>query len=456
MLALGIAGLATADQTGMTRLLPYLLLTASIASQILVRTQSTISTPHMPPSLDISDGGRLNRAFSWTAAGLCREFREDAGARATRKLMEDFNNYALAAGWRVSIVDGRPHDSLSNDLGLVERGRVYGAALTLLLDLSIAEAGETSTVRAFQRVYDGLCWQEREIGDQYLFPDVEQASALSQAFQHATQGHRALLRRMPLFAGMNDREIEQLLPLLREEHYGAGKIIVWQGEPGDRFFIVERGHVLVTATNEAGVSEVVNRLDRGDFFGEMALLHDAPRNATCRASMPTDLLSLSRDDFDRLVRDRFTLRQKLEHSVALLDLLCSVPLFAEMDAQQIALLSAQLQENQFQSGDVIMRQDEIGDTFHIVQSGRVRASVSEDDKETVVAERGPGEYVGEIALLLDTPRTATITALEPTSTYSLGKADFDRLLARYLFVSRGLELDASRRLSDLTRASTAA
>ena len=88
------------------------------------------------------------------------------------------------------------------------------------------------------------------------------------------------------------------------------------------------------------MSNVVDQLDRGDYFGELALLNDAPRNATCRATVPTELLSLSRIDFERLVKVRFALRDTVDHSIARAGLLRRVPLFADLDAHQIQLIAA--------------------------------------------------------------------------------------------------------------------
>jgi len=207
--------------------------------------------------------------------------------------------------------------------------------------------------------------------------------------------------------------------------------------------------------DERGVSEVVNQLDRGDYFGELALLQDAPRNATCRATLPTAVLSLSRQDFDHLVKARFTLREKVDRSIARADLLRRMPLLAELDALQIQLIAAQLREETYEPGAVIMRQGEVGETFYVIESGRVQVSVAQDGQEKVVAERGPGEYIGEIALLLEVPRTATARALTPTRMLTLHKADFDRLVAEHLYVSRGLELETSRRMIDLRRATPA-
>jgi CRP-like cAMP-binding protein len=436
---------------GLSPLLPYLLLAAGLFLHHLAYTQVTFLVGEPEAALDLSDRHRLHRAFAWTVGGVFGQFRETGGDRRARVLAERFNNYALAAGWRVSLIKGQADDSLSAELSIIERGEIYAAALTLLLDLMAQEMGEKLTVRALQRAYDGLPWEEREIGAQYLFREVERAEALSREFQATHQDHRGLLRRMPLFATMDEAEIDLLLSRLGVEQYSPGQAIIRQGERGDRFYIIKRGHVEVTVRDERGVSEVVNQLDRGAYFGELALLRDAPRNATCRATLPTEVLSLSRQDFDRLVKARFALREKVDRSIARADLLRRMPLFAELDAGQIQLIAAQLEEETREPGAVITRQGEIGETFYIIESGRVQVSVVQDGEEKVIARRGPGEYVGEIALLLKTPRTATVTALTPTQMLTLHSDDFERLVTQHLYVSRGFEREASRRMIDLQR-----
>jgi CRP-like cAMP-binding protein len=257
---------------------------------------------------------------------------------------------------------------------------------------------------------------------------------------------------MALFVTMDSAEIDLLCSRLRAEHYPARKAIIRQGERGDRFYIVRQGHVEVIVRNERGVSEVVNRLGRGESFGELALLHDAPRNATCRATVPTEVLSLSRRDFEQLVRARFALREKVDRSISRANLLRRMPLFAELGSQQIEHLAACLREETYERDATIIRQGDVGDAFYVIEAGRVRMTFEKDGKDIVVAERGPGEYMGEIALLLSVPRTATVRTLVPTTVLTLRREDFQRLVADHLRASRELERDSSRRMIDLRRA----
>ncbi len=454
LLALALGGLAVTNRLGLSALVPCLLLASSLLLHYLAHVRIRYAPEPAEAEVELADHLRLQHAFAWTAGGVLAQLREMAGERNSAALKERFNRYALAAGWKLILAGDEVSDSLPADLGIIERGQVYAAALNALLDQVAGETGEKLAVRALQRAYDRLPWQEREIAGQYLFRDVERAAALSRQFQTMRLDYGGLLRRMPLFATMEEAELQLLCSRLRAEHFPAGQTIIRQEDRGDKFYIIRQGHVEVTVRDEQGVTEVASHLDRGDYFGELALLHDAPRSATCRATVPTGVLSLSRQDFDRLVQARFALREKVGASIARVELLRQMPLFAELDAQQVQLIAAQMKADTLKAGTELMRQGEIGDTFCVIQSGRVQVTVARDGEAKVIAERGPGEYLGEIALLLDVPRTATVTALTPVQVLAMHKRDFDQLVARHLYVSRGLQRETSRRMLNLRRMAT--
>jgi MFS family permease len=101
-----------------------------------------------------------------------------------------------------------------------------------------------------------------------------------------------LLRGVGFFRPLQLTTIEDLAGRLQDVRVTAGSEVVRQGEPGDRFFIVESGRL------EAVVDGVpVRELGPGDSFGEIALLRDVPRTATVRATVDATLVSLAQDDF---------------------------------------------------------------------------------------------------------------------------------------------------------------
>jgi CRP-like cAMP-binding protein len=87
--------------------------------------------------------------------------------------------------------------------------------------------------------------------------------------------------------------------------YPPGAVIVRQGDPADRFFIIVRGRVEVTNRHPSGGEIALGSLGAGDFFGEAGLLQSRPRNATVRASADAvvEVMALGRDEFHRLMSD---------------------------------------------------------------------------------------------------------------------------------------------------------
>jgi Cyclic nucleotide-binding domain len=102
------------------------------------------------------------------------------------------------------------------------------------------------------------------------------------------------------------------------------------------------------------------------------------------------------------------------------DLLRGLPMFAPLPLAVTELLTTELRPQQFASGSVVMREGDLGEEFHVIASGSASVTV----RGTPRPPLGPGECFGEIALLRDIPRTATIVAAEPLHTLALRREQF--------------------------------
>ena len=102
----------------------------------------------------------------------------------------------------------------------------------------------------------------------------------------------ALIASVPLFAGLDRREIEFLGRLMDDVDVSDGKVLTREGSSGGEFFIVVEGSIKV----ERGGAEI-NRLGAGDFFGEIALIDQGPRTATAIADGPARLMVLTSAGF---------------------------------------------------------------------------------------------------------------------------------------------------------------
>jgi CRP-like cAMP-binding protein len=107
----------------------------------------------------------------------------------------------------------------------------------------------------------------------------------------------AALERTPLFAGLGREQLEDVLAVGRRVSFGAGQAIVERGDRGDAMYIV------VSGAAEVDVGGRFHRLERGDFFGEMAVLAGKPREATVKAVEPLEALAIPGEDFQAFLRD---------------------------------------------------------------------------------------------------------------------------------------------------------
>jgi putative peptide zinc metalloprotease protein len=232
----------------------------------------------------------------------------------------------------------------------------------------------------------------------------------------------AALRAVPLWSDLPPARLLEVARAMQVYDVPRGVEVVHQGETGDRFFLVAQGAFEVLADGQQ------IRLERGDYFGERALLHRAPRAATVTATEPSRVLALDQAAFDTLLAGDLAVRARLEAALAYRQDVAEMPLFQALSPAELDLLLARLVPLEVAASETIIRQGDSGGRFYVVRSGAVE--VQRDGQP--LARLGPGEAFGEIALLLDVPRTATVTATEPTRLLALEAHDFRDLLAGYL------------------------
>jgi ATP-binding cassette subfamily B protein len=110
-------------------------------------------------------------------------------------------------------------------------------------------------------------------------------------------------------------------------------------------------------------------------------------------------------------------------------LLHDIQLFSHLDYTLLSTLSKKLLIERFAAGDVIITEGEVGDKLFLIARGQVEVlATNPAGKQRSLAVLRPGDHFGEMALLYDIPRTATIRAREPVQLYSLNKEDFNELL----------------------------
>lgn len=113
-----------------------------------------------------------------------------------------------------------------------------------------------------------------------------------------------LFRQVPLFAGLEDEDLESLISVATRRKYPKEGVIFFENDLGDALFMILSGRVKVTILSDDGREIILAMLSDGDFFGEMSLLDNEPRSATAIAMQETEMVVLHQRDFLSIVEKR--------------------------------------------------------------------------------------------------------------------------------------------------------
>ena len=105
------------------------------------------------------------------------------------------------------------------------------------------------------------------------------------------------LRKIPLFAKLNDQDLEQLAEATVTRTFNKNSIVITEGDSSSSLYIILSGDVKVFVSDEDGKTNIVNRLGSGDYFGELSLIDDEPRSASVEAVSKCKISILSRQYF---------------------------------------------------------------------------------------------------------------------------------------------------------------
>lgn len=232
-----------------------------------------------------------------------------------------------------------------------------------------------------------------------------------------------------LFSHLDDEQSAQVLGALQERKIPAKDMrVIEQGDTGDYFYVVEQGafdiYVSKTGKMESGPDGMGSKVATngpGTSFGELALMYNAPRAATIISTEPGVLWQLDRVTFRRILMDSAFQRRRMYESF-----LEEVDLFSTLEPYERSKIADALETTKYPAGSAIIKEGEAGDKFYILESGEAEAHVR--GTSGAVKNYKKGDYFGELALLEDKPRAATVQSKTEVKVATLGKDGFQRLL----------------------------
>jgi CRP-like cAMP-binding protein len=252
----------------------------------------------------------------------------------------------------------------------------------------------------------------------------------------------------PLFAGLSQEALGSLVQQLTLVHLGKGEVLFHEGDPGDALYVICEGEVSVSAEGPPRVE--MARMGAGAFIGEVALMTDQPRSATVTATLDAELLRIDRKTLAtvlathgevlsavlRFVRDRLVDRWQR-----------TSPLFRPFDAAQRAEIAARFKFLEIDAGTKLLTANARPDGLYIVLAGRFQVKRG----GSPVANVGPGELIGETALLGNGIFQSEVVATGKSLALCLPAKDFRELIMAHPHVLEyiGEAAEHSRKLQIL-------
>merc|ERR1719461_1144753 len=222
-----------------------------------------------------------------------------------------------------------------------------------------------------------------------------------------------------MFSSLDEAKRLTAVDQMYIEHIDAGIDLISQGDEDARtFYVVESGEFDVYVNNEH-----VATIPRGGCFGELALMYGTARAATCRANQNSVVWVCDRNAF----RSAIT-RMHQQQFQANIEFLRGVAILQPLLTRELALVDEAMMPCHYNSGDIIIKQGDDPDKFYIIKRGVCMWSKKNPDGTVERGDIPTGGFFGELALLNDQPRAATVAAKTEVVCLELTRKHFQDLL----------------------------
>jgi len=229
----------------------------------------------------------------------------------------------------------------------------------------------------------------------------------------------------PIFAELNPLVLRELLLDSQVHAVAPGAVIFRRNDYSNSFFTILSGSVDVQI--DPTDPKRVATLGAGEYFGEMGLISGRRRSATVVAREAAVLIETDRRAMLKLRASTASVRAVLDHTAAIRAI--GMYLAPGLPREKMERLAERSEIREYAPGDVLFRQGEPGDSLHLIRTGSVTVSQFIGGRDIVTSYVPAGDYVGEMALLAEAPRSATITAATRTETIRIDGPAFQEMIA---------------------------
>lgn len=235
---------------------------------------------------------------------------------------------------------------------------------------------------------------------------------------------RNILTKSFMFNALDKANMDVIIGAMLEKTIEAEERIIQEGDDGEVMFVIEEGNFECLKIL-SGEEKVVKQCSAGDVFGELALLYNCPRAASVISRQRGVVWQLDRETFNHIVKNA-SMAKRQAHE----EFLKSVKVLENLGQYERAQLADALHKETFAPGDFVIKQGEDGSTFYLVEEGELvvlKSSGSGEDPQQVLTYKR-GDYFGELALMHDDVRKASVQASTESKLLSVDRKTFKRVL----------------------------
>ena len=229
---------------------------------------------------------------------------------------------------------------------------------------------------------------------------------------------------IPLFSSLNTLLLRETILDSNVHAFRKGENIFEKNDYEDTFFTIFQGHVGIQINAEDS-SKLIS-LGEGEFFGEIGLISGRRRSATAVAITDCVVFETPRRTMLKLLQSVQSVKENLDKVSIIRQLQNDVT--PGVPASDLAELVSAAELQNFKTGDIIFAQGDAGSDMHLIRSGSCMVSKQIGGSDVVLSYVPSGNYIGEMALLSNMPRSATVRAATSTETIRLPRDAFSNLL----------------------------
>lgn len=236
---------------------------------------------------------------------------------------------------------------------------------------------------------------------------------------------RKTLKLSIMFQNIEANDFDAVVGAMAVKNFTAGEFVIKQGDDGAELFIVGEGTLKCEKLfpgNDAPT--YLKSYHPGEVFGELSLMYNAPRAASIISESDSVCFSLDRDTFNNIVKGAAVKRRNLYE-----EFLAKIDILTDLEPYECSKICDCLNTETFVFGDFVIKEGEEGTKFYLIMEGTGEALKETNGEQVKVFEYGPNSYFGELALLNNEKRKASIRVTsEKMLVASLDKNSFMRML----------------------------